>query len=94
MMLGEEHPHQSPGTDATSPDFPGQDGFLPSRTMGCMRWTCYVLGSLFLLLAAVLLVGGLTGHVPRRWGKLWKYAALAGAGLLFVGRSGYRDDWR
>jgi len=59
MMPDEENPYQSPTTDAPLPQFPEQN---PLDVTGCMRWTCYILGTLFFLLAAVLFIGGLTGH--------------------------------
>jgi len=93
MTPDENNPYQSPKTDPIYPKSADPDDVMPLGAMRFMKWTCYVLGSLFLLLAGVLLVGRLTGYIPRGWGRLWKYAALAGAGLFFVGRSGYRDDW-
>ncbi|MFC1597399.1 hypothetical protein ACFL5Q_05605 [Planctomycetota bacterium] len=90
MIRDDEDSYRSPTTDGPLSQFPELN---PPDVTGCMRRTCYFLGALFFLLAGVLLIGGLTGHIPWGWGRLWKYAALAGVGLFFVGRSGYGEHW-
>lgn len=93
MTPDEQNPYRSPTTDPTHPKSVDPDDVMPLGAMRFMKWACYLLSSLLFLVAGTLLVGYVAGYIPPGWGRLWKYAALAGAGLFFVGRSGYRDDW-